>query len=55
MSDEVKIIVGVMGVLVLLVCATAYVELRKAEIYASALGNIDVSAAVKLIESIGGE
>ena len=55
MNEEVKIIVGIMGVLVLLVCAGGYIELRKAEIYASALKNIDVKAAVELIESIEDE
>ena len=55
MSEEAKIIVGVMGVLVLLACAGGYIELRKAEIYASALRNIDVKAAVELIESIEAE
>jgi len=52
MSDEGKVGVLLVAAVLIMCCIFSRVEIRKAEIYAGALGNIDVKAAVKLIESI---
>jgi len=56
MSED-RVVLGlataILMLLAMLMGLTAYVEIRKAEIYADAIKNADVEAVVRLVEAAG--